>query len=270
MDMGRHFRSIALAVAALLAACSGAPATTVSAPTAPTATPQATGKATPTPGRSEASATPTPELGIAPIGLTEIAVVLSITDGDTIRVDRGVGSERLRYIGMNTPEVGDPGADEATAVNARLVEGMGVFLERDVSETDQFGRLLRYVWIDRGAGWTFVNLELVRLGFAEAATYPPDVRYVDLFVAAEREARAAGVGLWAPAPTAPTTPSPEPTSTAEGTPGAANCHPSYDPCLPIVADLDCLDVPAMGLAPIHVIGPDDYRLDGDHDGIGCE
>lgn len=48
------------------------------------------------------------------------------------------------------------------------------------------------------------------------------------------------------------------------------CHPSYDPCLPIVDDLNCPDVVALGAAPVQVIGPDDYRLDTDHDGIGCE
>jgi hypothetical protein len=52
--------------------------------------------------------------------------------------------------------------------------------------------------------------------------------------------------------------------------GGSNCHPSYDPCLPIVADLDYKDVRAMGKAPVQVKGPDEYRLDGDHDGIGCE
>ena len=50
----------------------------------------------------------------------------------------------------------------------------------------------------------------------------------------------------------------------------SNCHPSYIPCLPIVDDLDCPDVRAMGKAPVQVIGPDDYRLDRDNDGIGCE
>ena len=267
--MGRRRRLIALLAALALAACLGAPDAepAADASVAPTSTerptPQSTPRPTPSPRPTHEPAeapTPSPELGTAPVGPTGAAIVLSITDGDTIRVDRGHGSEPVRYIGMNTPEVGDPGGAEATAENARLVEGMEVVLERDVRDTDDFGRLLRYVWIDTGSGWTFVNLELVRRGFAEAATYPPDVRYADVFLAAEQAARTAEVGLWAPTPEpVETTPAP-----------AANCHPSYEPCLPIVSDLDCPDVRAMGLAPVDVIGPDDYRLDGDHDGIGCE
>jgi micrococcal nuclease len=269
--MNRHHRSIALAATMFLAACSGAPAIDepVASPTPATATP--TPRVTSTAEVTERPS-PSPELGSAPIGPTEVATVLSITDGDTIRVDRGYGSEPVRYIGINTPEVGDPGGSEATAENTRLVEGMQVVLERDVSETDQFDRLLRYVWIDTGSGWTFVNVELVRRGFAQAATYPPDVRYTDSFIAAERGARSEGVGFWGPSPESTPAPTPPPpTAPPVVTPApVANCHPSYSPCLPIVADLDCPDVRALGAAPVTVTGPDDYRLDGDHDGIGCE
>jgi len=275
--MNRHRRSIALAATLFLAACSGAPATDGPAATATpaAATPRATPTAVVTAGPSSS-----PELGSAPIGPTEVATVLSVTDGDTIRVDRGFGSEPVRYIGINTPEVGDPGGSEATAENARLLVGMEVVLEKDVSETDQFDRLLRYVWIGTGSGWTFINVELVRRGFAQAATYPPDVRFADYFITAERGARSAGVGLWAPSPEATPAPTPVPTPVPIAPPPTAapvvtaapvaNCHPSYSPCLPIVADLDCPDVRALGAAPVSVIGPDDYRLDGDHDGIGCE
>lgn len=262
--------SVTVLVAALLAAgCATAPAV---GPT-PTPTSRAPGAATTTPSSTETRGAtnppgPIPEFGTAPIGATELATVLSITDGDTIRVDRGFGSEPVRYIGINTPEVGDPGGSEATAENARLVAGLQVVLERDVSETDQFDRLLRYVWIDTGSGWTFVNLELVRRGFAQGATYPPDVRFAELFLAAEQAARTAEVGLWAatPEPTLALDPTDPPES---GTP-AANCHPSYSPCLPIVGDLDCPDVRALGAAPVQMIGPDEYRLDRDKDGIGCE
>jgi micrococcal nuclease len=260
--MGRRRRLIAFLAVLVLAACTGAPGVTpdpsTTAAPSPTElrtrepTPQSTSEPTPAP-------TPSPEFGTAPIGPTEVATVLSITDGDTIRVDRGHGSEPVRYIGMNTPEVGDAGGAEATAENAGIVEGMEVVLERDVRDTDDFGRLLRYVWIDSGGGWTFVNLELVRRGFAQAATYPPDVRFADVFLTAEQAARTAEIGLWAATPEPVTTPAP-----------VANCHPSYEPCLPIVGDLDCPDVRAMGAAPVTVIGPDEYRLDGDHDGVGCE
>jgi hypothetical protein len=72
-------------------------------------------------------------------------------------------------------------------------------------------------------------------------------------------------------PTLKPTPRPTPKATPKPTPKPApKCHPSYDPCLPVVSDLNCPDVRAMGKAPVTVIGPDDYNLDRDHDGIGCE
>jgi len=203
--------------------------------------------------------TSAPEPGTAPIGQTEVARVLSITDGDTIRIDRGRGSEALRYIGMNAPEPAQAGGAAATAANAALVKGREIVLERDVSNVDQYHRLLRYVWLREGSTWTLVNLELINEGVAKAATYPPDVRYKALFIAAQSAAQDAGVGVWGfvSQPTRPPA-------------AGSNCHSSYDPCLPIVADMSCPEVRAMGVAPVHVIGPDDYRLDADHDGLGCE
>ena len=141
-----------------------------------------------------------------PAGRTERARVVRIVDGDTIVVDRGRGAERLRYIGIDTPETVKPDTPvawmgpEATAANRSLVEGHEVVLERDVSETDQYDRLLRYVWLESDAGWLMVNEELLRRGVAQVATYPPDVAYVDRFLEAQRAARAAGVGLWGSPP----------------------------------------------------------------------
>ena len=137
-----------------------------------------------------------------PTGQTETARVVRVVDGDTIVVRLGGHDQRLRYIGMNTPETVKPGSPvewmgpEASRANAALVAGQTVVLERDVSETDQYGRLLRYVWLVVGKRWTLVNLELVRLGDAQVETDPPDVRYADRFVAAQRAAREAGLGLW--------------------------------------------------------------------------
>jgi hypothetical protein len=93
---------------------------------------------------------------------------------------------------------------EATAANKALVENKTVTLEKDVSETDKYGRLLRYVYV----GNIFVNAELVRQGYAQVSTYPPDVKYQSLFLQMQREARAAGRGLWGPTPRplAPTKP----------------------------------------------------------------
>jgi micrococcal nuclease len=233
-----------------------------------------------------AQPSPTPKPTFGPTGQTTKATVVRVVDGDTIVVAFGGQEHKVRYIGMDSPETVDPNSlvqwmgPQASAANAALVAGKVVYLERDVSEVDQFDRLLRYVWLTDGAAWTLVNLELVREGVASAKSYPPDIRYDDLYRVAEAEAQTLAVGLWGPTPAPPAlvapavptarpTPKPTPKPAPKAKP-APNCHPSYVPCLPIVADLNCPDVRAMGLAPVRVIGPDDYRLDADHDGYGCE
>jgi micrococcal nuclease len=225
-----------------------------------------------------------------PSGQTTEADVVRIIDGDTIVVAFGGHEYKVRYIGMDTPETKDPNVavqwmgPQATVANAALLDGKTVYLEKDVSEVDQFDRLLRHVWTTDGTAWTLVNLELVRQGVAAATSYPPDIRYDAIYLAAEGTARQSRLGLWGvvtapvtllatPAPTPRATPKatprPTPKPTAKPKP-VSSCHPSYDPCLPIVGDLDCPDIRRMGLDPVAVIGPDEYRLDGDHDGIGCE
>ena len=170
------------------------PGATAPGPTAPGSTPADGGPVVPL--------APT-----RPTGPTETARVTRIVDGDTIVVRMGGRDLHLRYIGMDTPETVKPGSPvewmgpEASAANARLVKGRTVVLEKDVSETDQYGRLLRYVWLEDGGRWTMVGLELVRLGYAQVETVPPDVKYADAFVTAERAARQAGLGLWGPGPT---------------------------------------------------------------------
>lgn len=259
------------------------PATSPAVATSSTPTPPATtAQPTSAPAAIVAPATiaptpvATPEPTFGPSGPTETARVVRVIDGDTIAVDIGGTEHKLRYIGMDTPETVDPNSPvewmgpQAAAANAKLVDGKDVVLERDASETDRYGRLLRHVWLTDGASWTLVSLELVRLGVATAVSYPPDVKYDDLFREAEDEARSAIVGLWGPAPTPKPTPKPTPRPTPTPTKKPSNCHPSYLPCLPIVGDLDCPDVRAMGKAPVEVIGPDEYRLDRDNDGLGCE
>ncbi len=130
----------------------------------------------------------------APVAGTVVRVV----DGDTIHVRIGARVEKVRYIGVNTPEVHhptrgeEPGGREAAEVNRRLVEGQAVRLELDVQERDRYGRLLAYVWI----GDLMINAELVRLGYAQVMTIPPNVRYQEVFLKLQREAREAGRGLW--------------------------------------------------------------------------
>jgi micrococcal nuclease len=125
-------------------------------------------------------------------------VVVRVVDGDTIYVQLADRVEKIRYIGVNTPEIHhpikgeEPGGREAAAMNRRLVGGRPVRLELDVRSRDRYGRLLAYVWL----GDTMVNAELVRRGYAQVMTVPPNVRYQDLFVKLQREARDAGRGLW--------------------------------------------------------------------------
>ena len=121
-----------------------------------------------------------------------MARVTQVIDGDTITVE---GGYRVRYIGIDTPEIYpklETYGMEALEANRKLVEGKEVRLERDVSETDKYGRLLRYVYVDG----IFVNAELVRQGWAEAKAYPPDIEYQDYLEELEAEARQAGRGIW--------------------------------------------------------------------------
>jgi len=132
----------------------------------------------------------------------EIAKVVEVIDGDTIKVEIDGRIYTVRYIGIDTPELHHPQkpveyfAREAYEKNKELVEGKTVILEKDVSETDRYGRLLRYVYVDG----LFVNAYLVEQGYARAVTFPPDVKYADLFRRLEKEAREAGRGLWALSP----------------------------------------------------------------------
>jgi micrococcal nuclease len=169
--------------------------TPTNTPIPPTAPPTRTWTPTHT-HTSALTATSTPTLS-----KTEARVV-AITDGDTIQVEIGGQVYRLRYIGIDCPEPGQPGCWEASEANRQLVEGKTILLEKDVSDTDRYGRLLRYVYV----GGLLVNAEMVRLGYASAKSYPPDVAYDDLFARLQQEAREEGRGLWA-VPTAASGPS---------------------------------------------------------------
>lgn len=121
---------------------------------------------------------------------------MRVADGDTVRVRIDGGrEERVRYIGIDTPEITSDEcfADEAAAFNARLVAGREVRLELDADERDRYGRLLAYVY----SGDVFVNAELLRKGYAQPLTVPPNVRFADRFKHLARDARREGSGLWA-------------------------------------------------------------------------
>ncbi|WP_324668355.1 thermonuclease family protein [Geochorda subterranea] len=122
--------------------------------------------------------------------------VVDVIDADTIRTAR---YGRVRYIGIDTPELDDPDPDvrrmaqEARRANARLVAGRQVQLLPDVQSHDRYGRLLAYVWVDG----LFVNAWLVQQRYAAVMTVPPNVRYAAQLVELERDARRSGRGLWA-------------------------------------------------------------------------
>jgi micrococcal nuclease len=140
---------------------------------------------------------------LQPHGATQQATVTEIVDGDTIHVEIGGVEFRVRYIGIDAPEVahdnnpGEPLGAEATQSNADLVEGATVILEKDVSDTDQFGRLLRYVWLGGPGTWQLVNGELAEQGLADVKSYPPDTRWQAILQQAEDDAKDADLGIWA-------------------------------------------------------------------------
>lgn len=118
--------------------------------------------------------------------------VVEVIDGDTVVLDSG---ETVRLIGINTPERGQPLYEEARDALVALVLNQPVRLEDDVDTYDQYGRRLAYLFLPDG---TFVNLEMVRQGFAQVYTVPPNVAYEAQLRAAEQEAREHRRGLWQP------------------------------------------------------------------------
>lgn len=127
-----------------------------------------------------------------------VAQVIRVIDGDTIEVQLNGKTEKVRLIGVDTPETVHPVIGEepygkaASNFTKSQLEGKQVTLEFDVQERDQYGRLLAYVWLND----QLFNEVLVREGYAQVSTFPPNVKYVDRFTAAQREAREAGRGLW--------------------------------------------------------------------------
>jgi endonuclease YncB( thermonuclease family) len=190
--------------------------------------------------------------------------VTYIVDGDTLDVRLTSGkTERVRLIGIDTPERGACYAAKATSHMRSLAMSKPVVLRGDRTQDirDRHGRLLAYVWLPGGKDLGF---QLVAGGFAKTYVYETAFERLSAYRNAEAAARRATTGQWracgsaAPKPPAPSAPA------------VSNCHPSYSSCLPIVGDLDCADIRALGVAPVRVLGSDPYRLDGDKDGWGCE
>ena len=131
-------------------------------------------------------------------GSGDVFVVDRVVDGDTIVVRTPGGSVHVRLIGVDSPESVKPGtpvqcfAIAASTYTKRALTGTLVRLEYDVERFDRYGRTLAYVWV----GSRMFNEQMVRDGYAVVETVPPDVRYADVFVAAERDARRHDRGLW--------------------------------------------------------------------------
>ena len=126
------------------------------------------------------------------------SLVTRVVDGDTAHIEVGGRDLDVRFIGIDTPETVAPDqpvecfGPEASVYTERRLEGERVRLEFDVEREDRFGRTLAYVWL----GDELFNATLVREGYALVTTFPPNVKYVDRFVAAQRAARSEGRGLW--------------------------------------------------------------------------
>ncbi|NMC34041.1 MAG: hypothetical protein GYA36_16495, partial [Veillonellaceae bacterium] len=189
------------------------------------------------------------------------AILYRVIDGDTIDVLIGNEVVRVRYIGIDAPESTtqlDYFGPQSTTANINLLTGKQLTLFKDVSETDKYDRLLRYVI----AGDIFVNRELVLQGFANSSSYPPDITCQDTFLIAERNARNNEAGFWKPTST-PLPVRSQPIIPIAPPGGVCNCSIDYD----------CGDFSthAQAQACYDSCGGNNWsRLDADYDGYACE
>ena len=234
----------------------------------PTNTPEPTVTETAAPLSTPTTNQTAPGTSCIPNNPPQTGKVVDVVDGDTIKVllDQDGQTYTVRYIGMDTPESTtrvEYFGVEASAKNSELVYGKTVTLIKDVSETDVYGRLLRYVLVEN----IFVNYELVAQGYANTASYPPDIACIPTFQEAEQKASASKLGLWVAPPTLVAIP----TSSGAGASGNAPCNCS-GPDLDCKADFNthaaaqaCYDYcVSQGFGDV-------FGLDGnDNDGLACE
>lgn len=180
-------------------------------------------------------------------------LVSFVVDGDTIDLANG---ERVRLVGIDTPEQGECGSDAATANLAGLVLGKRVRLRMSDEDRDGYGRLLRYVdvrGVDAGLRQIEAGLAVARYDSRDGYGYHPRENE---YVAADKATPDKRCGQ----------PKPVPLVQAPAQ-APAGCEPGYDPCVPVFPpDVDCADVNG----PVRVTGPDPHGLDGDGDGFACE
>jgi micrococcal nuclease len=272
---GRHpmLVSALLAVSGLLLVAAVAPAVGSANGTHVAAATQSQPNQAPTP-----APTSTQSLSIQAVKKGPYSVV-SVVDGDTVKVSREGRTLTVRLIGIDTPETTDPrrpvqcfGA-EASARAHELLDGSLVQLEFDPSQgsQDKYGRTLAYVY----AGSTMVNQVLVEQGYAREYTYSQPYRYQAQFKSAEADARAAGLGLWSASTcngdttsaatdvAQPTPPVSSPTQPAAQQPGTSAGS---------AGDLNCSDFATQpdAQAVLNSDPSDPNGLDADGDGIACE
>lgn len=145
-----------------------------------------------------------PEINFQFPNFEQTQVVNYVIDGDTIKIPTG---EKVRYIGINTPETDECFGSQATKQNKKLVENNNVILVKDTSETDKYNRLLRYVYVENcdqivdssfceSNNTLFVNKYLIQMGFATLMQIKPDTRYYNEFKELETKAKESNLGLW--------------------------------------------------------------------------
>ncbi|MFN8591722.1 MAG: thermonuclease family protein [Thermomicrobiales bacterium] len=209
--------------------------------------------------------------------------LVSVTDGDTIDVIRDGQLEAVRMVGVDAAESGGPyqdrecfGIESGNFLQWLTGQGGQIYLEQDREDRDRYGRLLRWVWLERDGTVYLLNEAVIRAGYAERYRDTPNRRYVDELTDAEAFAQGYGAGLWSacegetprlgldqvPAASAPTT-TPPPVSPMSG------CDPAYpDVCIPPPPpDLSCRDIP---YTKFRVLPPDPHHFDGNQDGVACE
>lgn len=227
--------------------------------------------------------TPSPTTNVTPSPSPDPNItttkVINVIDGDTFTVE---GGAVIRMIGIDTPETVHPSkpvqcyGKEASDKTKELLEGKEVKLEKDVSETDKYNRLLRYVYI----GDILVNEYLVKDGYARSSSYPPDIKYQDKFIEAQKKAQEENKGLWnisacpttipkQMATTKPSTPKPvsnttnyvptTTTQTVNNTGGAYTCN-----CSKTCPNMSCSEAQYQ----LNTCGCS--ARDADDDGIACD
>ena len=274
-------RALVTIASGLLAMSIGAASASTVDPQEPTPIPSPSPLATSRPVATLPSPVPSPSKSPSPEPTPVVQVaqasVVRIIDGDTIEIRFMDGAmDKLRLIGVDTPEKGDAYGAEATAYTSSALTGKQIWIEKDAGERDRYSRLLGYVWLnpplrgdDGDMRTNLFNAKLLLDGYAKLMTIPPNVKYVDMFTGYQASAREQNKGLWgitvAPVAPAPAAPAPAPAAPASG----ENCDPSYpDVCIaPAPPDLDCPEIPYKDF---RVLQPDPHGFDGNKDGVGCE